>query len=217
MMDQAENAMAVVCDDHGLLFTHVPQTGASFVTDVLTGRLGGRLVEPSHGTYRRLDLETPPPIRAFSLREPVSWYRAYWVHARSAMTHPKAWPVWGLGDVQHPTHLLDTRCGHRDFAQFVGNVLRAFPNGFLRSLYCDFLNGATHVLRFERLGNDLETLLRHVGCADVTIARTTVEDVTARMQRLEARATLPPRLEQRLRDVENLDGLSIPYIVSVWP
>jgi len=207
--------MAVICHEYDLLFTHVPQTGGAFVSELLTQKLGGELVEPIHGTFRRTRIERPPSIRVFTVREPVSWYLSYWAHSRAAVNHPAAWPVRGMTDSKHPTHPIDVRCGHHVFARFIENVLHAFPDGFLRPVYCDFLNGSTHVLRFEHLSDDLETLLSMVGYNDPTVVRSLPDlDGDEAVRTWKSRASLPRDVELRLREVENLDGLSIPYLAS---
>jgi hypothetical protein len=203
--------MPIVCRDHDLMFTHVPKTGGSFVSAILQRTLGGEVIRPTYLSFRRAQIENPPSIRVFTVRDPIAWYRSYWAYARSSMTHPRAWPIWNGGDVRHPTRPLDDRCGHRDFAQFVRNALRVFPDGFLRSVYCDFLNGSTLALRSEQLRDDLEELLRLVGCERSEFVRNTpdrnvTEDVWKK------RAVLPPKLERELRETESLEGLAIPYI-----
>jgi hypothetical protein len=205
--------MPLICREHDLLFTPVPETADTFVQRVLERDLGGeRTCGPEHASFRSLQIENPPSIRFFTVREPVDWYRSYWAHARASMKHPKAWPIWAGGDVRHPTLPLDERCGHRDFAHFVRNALRVFPEGFLRSVYCDFLNGSTHVLRYEHLREHLEALLEMVGHENPAVVHEmpneTIHDGWRRQ------AVLPRQLERELRDIENLDGLSIPYVGS---
>jgi hypothetical protein len=206
--------MPIVCRDFDLLFTHVPKTGGTFVQRVLIDRLGGELIHPKHDSFRRSRIVNPPTIRVFTVREPVSWYQSYWAYAHSSVRDSRAWPVWEGGYAGHPTRPLDQRCGHSDFAEFVRNALRVFPNGFLRSVYCDFLNGATHALRCEHLREDLATLLETVGYPDPSIVRT-MDDAGPTEARWKRKANLPDRLERRLRTVENLDGLTIPYVSCV--
>jgi hypothetical protein len=206
--------MPIICRDYDLLFTHVPKTGGTFVQRVLTDQLGGEMLSPKHMSYRRSSLADPPSIRVFTVRDPVDWYRSYWAYARSSVEHRAAWPTWQGGDVTHPTQPLDDRCGHRSFAWFVRNSLREFPEGFLRSVYCDFLNGATHALRAEHLREDLERLLELVGHEDPAVVRS-LNDVGVTRRFWRQQAVLSPTLESRLREVENLDGLDFPYIGEV--
>jgi hypothetical protein len=201
----------MICRDYDLLFTHVPKTGGSFVGGVLAKQLGGRMIKPKHLSFRRTVIEDPPSIRVFAVREPVSWYRSYWAYARAAVGHPRAWPIWEGGDVRHPTFPLDDTCGHQHFEQFVRNVLETFPEGFLRSVYCDFLNGATHVMRHSHLREDLEALLKIVGYDQPAVVHG-LEPANVGEQRWKDKTILPRRLERRLREVENLDGLDLPYI-----
>jgi hypothetical protein len=203
--------MPILCRDYDLLFTHIPKTGGTFVQRVLVGHLGGKLLYPKHDSFRRSNLEDPPAIRVFTVREPLSWYQSYWAYAHASLRHAGAWPVWEGGNPGHPTRPLDDRCGARNFAPFVRRALAEFPNGFLRSVYCDFLNGSTHALRCEHLREDMEALLELVGYADPSIVRT-MADAGPTDAKWKRKAVLPRPLQRRLRDVENLDGLVIPYI-----
>ncbi len=203
--------MPIVCDRYDLLFTHLPQTGGKFVEHILLTRLGGRKIAPRHATFRATETRRPSSFRVFTVCEPVSWYRSYWAFSRSRMSHPDAWPVWEGGDDRHPTKRLDQSCGARTFATFVRNALTEFPNGFLRSTYCDFLNGSTHALRRERLEHDVELLLTAVGYQDPTFVRSlTFSDRLP--PRWTDQAVLPEELEHELRQIENLADLEIPYV-----
>lgn len=204
--------MPIVCDQFDLFVSYVPRTGGEPVADLLVDHLGGRLLRPAHASFRAVEPPQPPSIRVVTIREPRSWYRAYWAYARSAMRHPRAWPIWERGDRRHPTTVLDERCGAADFETFVRNALRAFPDGFLRTTYCGFLNGATHVLRSERLVDDLASLLELVGYENPAIARSIADDGTPSERQWLARAVLPRKLEDQLTAVENLDGLAMPYV-----
>ena len=203
--------MPVIARDYDVMCTHVPKAGGSFVQRVMLRHLGGQLIYPKHASFRRSHIDDPPTIRVFVVRDPVSWYRSYWAFAHASLRDPRAWPVWEGGNPGHPTQPLDRRCGHPNFAQFVRRALAEFPNGFLRSVYCDFLNGSTHVLRLEHLREDMETLLEIVGFEDPAIVRT-MPDVLKTAPRWKRRAVMPPRLERRLREVENLDGLTLPAV-----
>jgi hypothetical protein len=200
--------MAILCRDYDLLFTLVPRTGGAFVRHVLTSRLGGEVLSAQHLTIRQTMLDDPPSTRVFTMREPVEWYRSYWAHSRASVAHPAAWPIWP-GD--EPTRSLDRLGGHRTFAGFVRKALREFPNGFVRSLYCDYLNGATHVLRSEQLHADLESLLELVGYDNPAVVHELSDGSTAE-NAWKGQALLAPDLEAQLRDVENLEGLEFPYV-----
>lgn len=203
--------MAIICAEYDLMFTHVPKTGGTFVQRVLRGKLGGNAVGPKHASVRWTGLRELPSIRAFVVREPVSWYRSYWAYARQAMRDRNAWPVWEGGRRSHPTKRLDERCGAPDFEGLVRNSLREFPDGFLRSTYCDFLNGSTHAIRNERMRDDLAALLEMVGFAEPGIVHK-MPDVHVTGDKWKSRAVLPPELEEELVATENLDGLDIPYL-----
>jgi hypothetical protein len=203
--------MPTICRDYDLFFAHVPKTGGTFVSEILTKYLGGKPRNPKHDTFRQAQVEDPPSIRVFTVREPLSWYRSYWAYARSSMRHRDAWPIWEAPEVRHPTRPLDERCGHRDFSRFVGNILETFPDGFVRSMYCDYLNGSTHVLRHEHLRDDLERLLEIVDYIKPSVVRD-VPSVGVTENRWTQRATLPKRLVAQLREVDNLDGLVMPFV-----
>jgi hypothetical protein len=207
----------VICRDFDVLYNDVPGTGGPLTARVLTDVLRGQRLEPTHLSFRRTPIVDPPSIRVITVREPVDWYRWYWARARASVVHPGAWPL-PLGHKAHePTRPLDERCGHGDFQQFVRNVIREFPDGFLRSVYCDFLNGATHVLRYDTLADDLTTLLRmRGGLASGSIAsRGSARGVPT--NKWWRRAVVSERLERELREAENLDGLDVPYISRPAP
>ena len=151
--------MAVYCEPYDLFVTHVPKTGGVFVEQVLINELKGQRVGGRHDTLRRIKPDPLPAVRAFVVREPIEWYRSYWSFAMQTVKTPAAWPIWGKQRGGHPTRALDSRCGSSSFETFVANVLREVPNGFVRSMYCDFLNGCTHALRTSQLRLDLEQLL----------------------------------------------------------
>lgn len=203
--------MSIACDQFDLLFTHVPKTGGVFVEKLLADELNGHRVGSRHSTFRWLDLSDPPAVRAFTVRDPLDWYRSYWAYARGVVKRPAAWPIWQGGRADHPTHQLDQTCGSPHFETFVRNVLREFPNGFVRSMYCDFLNGSTHVLRTDRLATDLGTLLEVVGHPNpaVSSGRPRVNESNSDLKR---QATLPRELENELREVDNLVGLTFPWV-----
>jgi hypothetical protein len=205
--------MAIVCAKYDLLFTHVPKTGGMFVEQFLLDHLGGERIGARHFTFRRLELDDVPAVRAFVIRDPLDWYRSYWAYARSMTNHRAAWPMWSGGDPAHPTRELDIRCGSATFRGFLTKVLRHFPNGFVRSMYCDFANGATHALRAEQLNDDLEGLLQLVGFE----ARHLVHEqprVNVTAPRRKAETALPAGLADRVREVDNLDGLVFNYVAA---
>jgi hypothetical protein len=205
--------MAILCDEYDLLFTHVPKTAGVFVEHLLVKRLAGRRVGGRHAPYHRIRLDTVPSVRAFVVREPVSWYRSYWAFSRQKSNTMAAWPTWGRGRDGHPTTTLDLACASQTFEGFVEKVLDEFPNGFVRTMYCNFLNGATHAIRMTNLRPDLEQLLRLVEFDRPSLARDfpAANETAARWK---ARTTLPEDLERRLAEVDNLDGLRFPYFAG---
>lgn len=204
--------MGVLCNQFDLLFTHVPKTGGRFVERLLTQHLGGSKVPGGrHLTYRRMQLDRAPTVRVLVVREPLDWYRSYWAYARGVTTNQWAWPIWEGGKASHPSRELDIRCGHRKFEGFILNVLNEFPNGFVRGMYCDFLNGTTHALRMNHLRDDTETLLRLVGFDDPTLVQR-LSPVNVSKSAWKDRATLSAKLADRVREVDTLNGLLIPYI-----
>jgi len=78
-------------------------------------------------------------------------------------------------------------------------------------MYCDFLNGTTHALRSEHLTRDLEWLLRDVGFERPELVRE-IPRVNETRRTPQNVVTSTPELEARLREVDNLDGLLIPYV-----
>ena len=205
--------MPILCDKYDLYFTHVPKTGGMFIARILLDHLGGQRIGHRHATLRLCPPPHPVTYRVFVVREPVSWYKSYWSWARAAARHDAAWPIWQGGDKHHPTHRLDVTGGAKTFDAFARKMLREFPNGFVRSMYCDFLNGATHVLRSERLTQDLEWLLAAVGFENPAMIRDAPR-VNETKKRSKDLAVLPADLEAQLRETDNLDGLLIPFVPS---
>jgi hypothetical protein len=203
--------VSIVCDDYDLLFTHVPKTGGIFVERLLLDELGGRKVGGRHATFRWLSLPQVPKVRVFVVRQPIDWYRSYWAYVRSIARSRAAWIIWDTGRPSHPTTLLDRSCGADTFEGFITNVVRHFPNGFVRSMYCDFMNGATHALRTERLRDDLAALLQLVGYATPGVVHERPPENQS-PPKWTAKTTLPIDLERRLVELDNLDGLQLPYV-----
>ncbi len=203
--------MAEYCEPYDLFVTHVPKTGGVFVEQVLINELKGQRVGGRHDTLRRINPDPLPTVRAFVVREPIGWYRSYWSFAMQTVKTPAAWPIWGKQRGGHPTSRLDSSCGSGTFETFVANVLREFPNGFVRSMYCDFLNGCTHALRTSHLRLDLEQLLSLVEFEHPEIVRELPAANESAVQ-LKSKAVLSEATERRLREVDNLAGLRFPYI-----
>jgi hypothetical protein len=205
--------VAVLCAEYDVLFAHLPRTGGRFVEGVLLEHLDGRLVGNRHDTFRRLGLRRMPTVRVFTVREALPWYRSYWAFARQVARKRSAWPTWDDGSGTHPTTELDRTCGYPDFERFVRTALERFPNGFVRSLHCDFLNGATHVLRSSHLAEDLETLLRLVSFEHPSLVRQR-PPVHEGASQLKDRAVLPEEIAERVRQVDNFDGLAFPLVAG---
>jgi hypothetical protein len=207
--------MAILCARYSLVFTHVPKTGGEFVERLLTDYAGGRKVGGRHDSFRRLELKRIPKVRVFTVRDPVDWYVSYWAFQRQVATRGVVWPTWdpGPGVGGHPTAELDRRCGAPTFERFVLRALSEFPNGFVRSMYCRFLNGATHVMRTSHLHEDLEALLRLVSFDRPSVVRDSAPTNRTR-RRYKKEADLSADTEQRIREIDNLEGLRFPFVAG---
>jgi hypothetical protein len=208
--------MALLCKDYDLLFTHVPRTGGGFVERVLRDHLGGIPVGQQHDTFRGLNLNKPPAVRVFIVRDPLSWYRSYWAYQRNVAKRNSVWPLWDDGTERHPTVELDHTCGSPSFERFVRRALDRFPNGFARSMYCKYLNGATHVMCTSQLHTDLETLLQRIGFDHPSVVRGLPLVNEGDAGWLE-KAVLSPGIEERLREVDSLEGLEFPDLAAARP
>jgi len=80
-------------------------------------------------------------------------------------------------------------------------------------MYCNFLNGATHAMRTSHLTEDLEATLRLV-CFDRPSLVRDRPRVNETRPRWKDRAVMSEATEQRLREVDNLDGLDFPFVVE---
>jgi len=205
--------MAVLCARYDVLFAHMPRTGGRFVESVLVEHLDGRVVGDRHDTFRQLGLRQLPTVRVFTVRDALSWYRSYWAFARQTARKRSVWPTWDDGSGTHPTAELDRTCGYPDFDRFVRAALEQFPNGFVRSMHCSFLNGATHVMRLSHLAEDLEALLHLVSFERPALVRGR-PPVHEGLTRLKDKALLPEALADRVRQIDNFDGLDFPFLLD---
>ena len=80
-------------------------------------------------------------------------------------------------------------------------------------MHCDFLNGATHVLRSSHLAEDLELLLRLAAFERPSLVRE-LPPVHGSLPHIKDRAELPEELAERLRQVDNFDGLAFPLVAG---
>jgi len=183
--------MALVLKN-GAIFLHIPKTGGNWITDVLeknnlvTGSLGfkhadiDRLFVPSLNSEkmllkyflkRRMEsilsrmLGTSGKQKPFMfcfVRHPLTWYESWFKY----MSQPsRLWRMWGdekAHVVWHPNSVLNG-LGHKDFNQFVRNVVRKRP-GYVTELFGWYTKPQIDFVgKLENLREDLITVLKMMG------------------------------------------------------
>jgi hypothetical protein len=129
-----------------IAFLHVPKTGGTWATAALEAA-GVELQEVGmHATLS--DLPSSERFRIAFVREPLSWYRSYWLH-RNTRGDWRGEPLDVIADCS--------------FEEFLQNVISRRPN-YLGELFNAFVgqNGSEieFVGRYERLVDDLVEALK---------------------------------------------------------
>lgn len=147
------------------VFFHIPKTGGSWVTKVLK-EMGICEVDyrphfrhilnlqAEHVTYRDIDKNRIKGKFSYAfVRDPVEWYRSFWKFRTAG--------GWDM------RFILDRECKNVDFNKFVENVARVFPEGFVSSIYKEYLGHQLDQVDFvgkqENLKEDLEKALTLAG------------------------------------------------------
>ena len=187
--------MAIVCRDHGLLFIQAPRTGCTAIARVLVAQFGGEslpaedivddhghyVVPRKHCSLRQLlahnviSATERARLHTFtSIRNPYDSLASMYVKKRD-----KYQPL--LGDrtswiYRVPGYVEDMNfCRTHSFEEWlekhyqVSWLDRALGRG-RRSLHARYTRGVDTVLRFERLQQDFESVMRRAGVrGDVTV------------------------------------------------
>ena len=187
--------MAILCQQHGLLFIQAPRTGCTAIEQLLLERFGGRSVPPENildkdGFVRvqRKHCTVPQLLRegllhasyhhrlttVTTVRNPFDSLVSLYVKKREAyhdrLTDPSSWVHQLRGYVEDMefcrTHTFEEWILKR---YAVSRVDRLLGRG-KRSLYGRYVEGVAVVMRFERLQQDFEAVMRSLGVdGDVTI------------------------------------------------
>jgi len=144
------------------IFYHIPKTGGVWVREAM--RNAGltlrycRAAGETHEWGLTVDHAVPADVwprykrgkRAFCfVRLPVDWYRSYWCYSHARGARDRRFPI--------------ERVWSEDSDEWVNNVLRAFPGGFLTRLYRYYVDDVDYVGRTETLAADLVRVLRQAG------------------------------------------------------
>jgi len=187
--------VAIICRDYNLLFIQAPRTGCTAIARLLMERFGGEQlpandivdaqgffsVPKKHCSVRQLLKNCLIPedyasnlFTFTSVRNPYDSLASLYVKKRDKylpyLADTKSW-VYRI-----PGYVDDMNfCRSHSFDQWlakhysVGRVDRLLGRG-KRSLYERYTNGAHRIMRFERLQQDFDDVMRMVGVEDdVTI------------------------------------------------
>lgn len=141
------------------LFLHIPKTGGMFVRHVykVCGiphyEIGD---QHSHFPYllRLNDESFYKNLNTYAfVRNPLSWYQSRWTFRVKY-----GWKA---------IHPLDFNCASNNFHQFVDNVLKYMPDGWVTWEYKNYIDsvpgGIKHVGRVERMADDLIKIMQSSG------------------------------------------------------
>jgi len=145
------------------VFYHIPKTGGTFVSGILTHYMDGKIHKPlinnefgfrlEHAAFR--DNPTDKPTFCF-LRHPLSWYQSYWRYKTRGFEH--------IGEQDWDEKKIDIdSCADFDFNKFVMNVLEKYPDGYVGNMYKHYLEGMDYVGRQESLRGDFIRILNFIG------------------------------------------------------
>lgn len=138
-----------------IAFLHVPKTGGVWAVEAM--KAAGVELEPVGDHVRLMDLEErfPGRFRIAFVREPLSWYRSWWLHRQ---THRD----WVKNAVPDNVALeVEPR-----FEAFIERVVAKHP-GYVSAHFEQFIGPRDHAIefvgRYERLADDLVTGLKLAG------------------------------------------------------
>jgi hypothetical protein len=205
--------MAIISDELRYLFVHAPRTGGTAVSGVLTSNLQGRRIPGrkitvvlrgggsrtvrQHITVPQLleaSLVTPEQLQRFlvftTVRNPFDSLVSSYVKKRD-LAHDFAWAT------NHPVTRM--RVGAAAELSFPDYIEREYAERAPRHLYSSHLRGASLVMRFEHLADDLAGVCRALGTAspDIPLVNTTPRErdyksyYTARAHEIVARVFAP--------------------------
>ena len=189
--------MAILCPTHRLLFIQAPRTGCTALEKLLIERFGGTslpatdILDPAgfirvqrkHCSIRQLLAEglIPPTYNdqfttLVSIRNPYDSLVSLYVKKRESyqalLSDPASWVHKVRGFVEDiefcRTHSFEEWLTKR---YAVGRIDKLLGRGH-RSLYGRYTEGVSVVMRFERLQQDFEAVMRRLGVEeDVTIPK----------------------------------------------
>ena len=145
--------MSLILQNSQSVFLHIPKTGGSWVWSVID-KLG---ISTRYEGRQHDNLEDSEQYRnglsVFAVvRNPVSWFRSYWVH--------RIRESWTGGGIVKQDDLDDCRC--HDINGFVRLATDRHP-GFLTEFYNRYIDDSVCVLKTESLRENLENHRIEIG------------------------------------------------------
>lgn len=180
------------------VFYHIPKTGGSWIRERLKEFSNVSVVKIEKENIFNLTRghETPkifPPEhdKTFAfVRKPENWYWSFWNYRQD-----NNWDE---------NFILDQKCESGNFNTFMENVLKEFPDGFVSSMYKEFLGedgkGLTRVGRQENLREDLLDILKEfdeVYDENIILHSARVNNSTASKKEMEIRKDLLEKLREK--------------------
>lgn len=140
------------------VFLHIPKAGGSWVREVLKeNKLDVRSIRSTDqeyttnkpGSWHNVPWDDKDfidrPNRFAFVRHPLTWYRSYWAFKVAKGN-------WDSTDI-------DVQCKSPNFNEFINNVIRFYPDGFLAWMYGFYTQHCTFVGTQEFLLEHLQYVL----------------------------------------------------------
>jgi hypothetical protein len=135
------------------VFAHLPKTGGSWVSTVLTSSGVPYLDTQMHLAPDEFIGAVPDRFAFTFVRHPVTWWRSYW-----NFTHLHRWP-----SSHYPFERITQVCKWHSYEAFMERVLNDMPGEYSR-IVAMWTEDMHRVGRFEHLADDLVSILDEAGC-----------------------------------------------------
>ena len=151
------------------VFFHIPKTGGNWVRQAIgnSGTIPWTIYAPEIEHHLTLQTDHIPPSHMNTegkftftfVRNPLTWYQSFWRYRR--MEAKDGQTMW------RDAFILDEKCKAETFNKMVVNSIEKFPEGFITSLYQEFVGKDLKKVDFigkqENLENDFIIALNKAG------------------------------------------------------